>query len=112
MGRANNTARSLVIISKQQGWDPNVIQDVGNGPGHPGTTEPDIEAVYHARETPYVMNTTDVNGIPGAARDAQQVRPDTSAETRPSFVTPELRENEDHSHSESYSHYKPGGGSQ
>jgi hypothetical protein len=33
MGRANNTSRSLVIISKMQGWDPCKIdgQDYPNG---------------------------------------------------------------------------------
>lgn len=28
MGRANNTSRSLIIISKQQGWDPTKIDGV------------------------------------------------------------------------------------
>jgi len=56
MSRMNNQSRSLKIISKQNGWDPDVIQGFGS-----------IEADYNVRETPY---QTDGGGpIPGAMSD-------------------------------------------
>jgi hypothetical protein len=112
MGRANNTARSLQIISRANGWDPNKIEDVGNGPGHPGSINPDLEASYFAREDPFSGDTTKMKPLPGDVADAQASRPDVSQGTKPSFHTPELRENEDHGHAESFSRYKPGAGKQ
>lgn len=63
MSRHNNTSRSLIIISKQQGWDPNVIQGFEGDKGY------DVGEVYSPRETPYQMNTTDMNGLPGCVKD-------------------------------------------
>jgi hypothetical protein len=93
MGRANNTARSLQIISKQQGWDPNEI--VGE------TTFP-REDIFKSVTGP----------IPGGAADPQSACPDTEAGTKPSFHTPVLRENEDHGKTQPFSRYKPGAGRQ
>lgn len=68
MGRANNTARSLIIASKLQGWDPTKIdgKDFANGE-YPETR-------VNTGDTPYLTgplpgspeNQTPDPGVPGA----------------------------------------------
>lgn len=82
MSRMNNSSRSLRIISLANGWDPNEIQDFGS-----------IEEFYHVRSEPYVSDT---NPIPAIMNDPTQACPDTTVSTKPTFVTPELRENQNH----------------
>ena len=55
MSRMNSTSRSLRQISKQNGWDPDVIQGFGS-----------IAPIDHARETPFEGDT---GPIPAVAKD-------------------------------------------
>lgn len=95
MARHNNTGRSLIIISKEQGWDPNTIEDVGNGPGHPKLAATDISNVYFPRETPFAENVTDIRGIPSVMKDSSEPCPDPAVNSK-DFETPVLRENQNH----------------
>jgi hypothetical protein len=76
MGRANNTSRSLQIISKAQGWDPTEI----------------IGDAYHARED---LTRSDTWPIPASMKDTSEPCPDPQPFTK-DFETPVLRENENH----------------
>lgn len=100
MGRQNNTARSLNIISRAQGWDPDRIE------GFEGV---DLGEINHPREDIFKSDTWP---IPAAAKDTSEPCPDPGVSTPPTFHTPELRENEDHSHAEPFTKYKPGAGRQ
>lgn len=77
MGRANNTSRSLQIISKAQGWDPTEI----------------IGDAYHARED---LTQSDTWPIPASMKDTSEPCPDPGVDSKPDFQTPKLRENENH----------------
>lgn len=112
MGIANNTSRSLQIISRNLGWDPNRIVDQGNGPGHPGSVDPDLEASYFSRETPFEGATTRMSPLPSDIADPQAGHPKITADTAPTFNSPTPRENQNQRRSESFGHYKPGAGNQ
>ena len=58
MSRMNNQSRSLKIISRQSGGDPDAIEGGGT-----------VAPVYHERERPY---DSDTGPIPGAASDPQR----------------------------------------
>jgi hypothetical protein len=58
------------MISKEQGWDPNVIEEVGTG-YHNRLGPHNIGDVFvGARENPFMENTTDEHGIVAAAADS------------------------------------------
>lgn len=87
MGRANNTARSLQIISRQQGWDPQKIEGFPNGPGHPELPDYDFDEIgYRARESPLERSTTQ-DSFPGTRLDLQAEFPKI-----PSGIPPEGEE--------------------
>ncbi len=75
MGRANNTSRSLQIISRQQGWDPNCIEDLD---GTLGGNKYLTDVGYRAREGPYDHSSTQDPFI-GDRNDPQQKFPTLSA---------------------------------
>lgn len=52
MSRMNNTCRSLIIISRQNGWDPTQIDGGG-----------DLPASYTPRESPYVTDSKPIAGV-------------------------------------------------
>lgn len=68
MSRMNNQSRSLRIISKQNGWDPDQIQGGGS-----------LTDIYYCREDPY---TTDSQSIPGAMNDPTGTRTPATGEVR------------------------------
>lgn len=111
MARHNNTSRSLQIISKAQGWDPNQIVDTRR----PGSDMPEYE---HPVATKYEVNwarenifAPDTHSIPDSARDTSEPCPDPGIGTNPSFQTPTLRENQNNRTTNADPHpAKPGAG--
>lgn len=63
MSRMNNTGRSLRIISKQNGWDPDQIEG-----------GPNLSEIYHERVEPLDSDTWPIPGVAGSPhhRDAGQ----------------------------------------
>lgn len=84
MSRMNNQARSLRIISQQNGWDPDEIVDTHFNPG----PSKGIYDLYHERNTPFESNTYPIPAA-AAAPDADHPgsdragwnKPDASRET-------------------------------
>lgn len=81
MSRMNNQSRSLRIISRQNGWDPDRIEGGGS-----------IGDVYAPRETPF---ETDAKMIPGSVSDTA---PQHAVEDRAGWNKPDVgRETPKHS---------------
>ncbi len=97
MGRANNTSRSLQIISRQQGWDPNEIVDTRRLDSNRGEyidprPFPKMLETTLAREDIFKGDT--YGGIPDVAADTSYPCPDPSFDQAPTFSTPRLLENQ------------------
>lgn len=113
MSRMNNTANSLKIISRQNGWEPDQITDFSRkeGLGHP---EPETD--YNFSEVNDVRDPqgrgTPWSGIPGCVDDPQGNAPDTTASTKPSFHTGRVVQDGDSVYDQPFSKYKPGAGEQ
>ena len=67
MSRANNTARSLGIISRANGWNPDVIVDQGSD-GPVGAPEHNVADVWFAREDIHASDTP--SSIPASVNNA------------------------------------------
>jgi hypothetical protein len=85
MGRANNTSRSLQIISKAQGWDPNQIVD-NHGEASILTNQKPFPTQIGSTFPREDLFKSDTAGTPG--KDTSEPCPDPQADTRPLFNTP------------------------
>lgn len=98
MGKQNNFARSLKIISKGQGWDPDEI--VGGGR---------IDEILHPRESPFDNAT---HPIPAQAMDKTTDHPGGQDQWAHKFNTPDVsREKSNHTTNADPAPGIPGAGS-